>query len=167
MPEPLLSVSDLAVEFSTEDGIVHAVNGVSYEVYPGEVLGIVGESGSGKSVGVMSLLGLIPQPPGKVTSGEAIFDGTDLLKMSKKQLRQIRGDDIAMVFQDPMTSLNPVLRVGDQLGEAISIHRPEMKRAEVKARAVGLLELRRRPESRGARTRSTRTSSPAACASAR
>ena len=141
MPEPLLSVSDLAVEFSTEDGIVHAVNGVSYEVYPGEVLGIVGESGSGKSVGVMSLLGLIPQPPGEVTSGEAIFDGVDLLKMSKKQLRQIRGDDVAMVFQDPMTSLNPVLRVGDQLGEAISIHRPEMKRAEVKARAVGLLEL--------------------------
>ena len=76
MPEPLLSVRDLAVEFSTEDGVVKAVNGVSYEVYPGEVLGVVGESGSGKSVGVMSLLGLIPQPPGKVTSGEAIFDGT-------------------------------------------------------------------------------------------
>ena len=80
MPEPLLSVKDLAVEFSTEDGIVHAVNGVSYEVFPGEVLGVVGESGSGKSVGVMSLLGLIPQPPGKVTSSEAIFDGMDLLK---------------------------------------------------------------------------------------
>ena len=141
MPEPVLSVSDLAVEFSTEDGIVHAVNGVSYEVFPGEVLGVVGESGSGKSVGVMSLLGLIPQPPGKVTSGEAIFDGVDLLKMSKKQLRQVRGDDVAMVFQDPMTSLNPVLRVGDQIGEAISIHRPQLKRAQVKARVIQLLEL--------------------------
>ena len=141
MPEPLLSVRDLAVEFSTEDGVVHAVNGVSYDVYPGEVLGVVGESGSGKSVGVMSLLGLIPQPPGKITSGEAMFDGQDLLKMPKKQLRRLRGDDVAMVFQDPMTSLNPVLRVGDQLGEAIATHRPELKRAEVKSRVIQLLEL--------------------------
>jgi oligopeptide/dipeptide ABC transporter ATP-binding protein len=141
VPEPLLSVRDLAVEFSTEDGIVHAVNGVSYEVYPGEVLGVVGESGSGKSVGVMSLLGLIPQPPGKITSGEASFDGQDLLKMSKGQLRQLRGDDVAMVFQDPMTSLNPVLRVGDQLGEAIATHRPELKRGQVKERVIDLLTL--------------------------
>jgi oligopeptide/dipeptide ABC transporter ATP-binding protein len=141
VPEPLLSVRDLAVEFSTEDGIVKAVNGVSYEVYPGEVLGVVGESGSGKSVGVMSLLGLIPQPPGKITSGEAVFDGTDLLKMPKRQLRRVRGDDIAMVFQDPMTSLNPVLRVGDQLGEAIATHRPQMKSDQVKERVIHLLEL--------------------------
>ena len=141
MAEPLLSVRDLAVEFSTEDGVVHAVNGISYDVYPGEVLGVVGESGSGKSVGVMSLLGLIPQPPGKITGGEAIFDGRDLLKMPKKQLRRLRGDDVAMVFQDPMTSLNPVLRVGAQLGEAISTHRPQMKRADVKARVISLLEL--------------------------
>jgi len=141
VPEPLLSVRDLAVEFSTEDGVVHAVNGVSYDVYPGEVLGVVGESGSGKSVGVMSLLGLIPQPPGRITSGEAIFDGRDLLKMPKKQLRRLRGDDVAMVFQDPMTSLNPVLRVGDQLGEAISTHRPELKRGQVRARVIQLLEL--------------------------
>jgi oligopeptide/dipeptide ABC transporter ATP-binding protein len=141
VPEPLLSVRDLAVEFSTEDGVVHAVNGISYDVYPGEVLGVVGESGSGKSVGVMSLLGLIPQPPGRITSGEAVFDGRDLLKVSKKQLRQIRGDDVAMVFQDPMTALNPVLRVGDQLGEAISTHRPELKRAQVRQRVIELLEL--------------------------
>ena len=86
MPEPLLSSPDLAVEFATEDGSCTAVNGVSYDVLPGEVLGVVGESGSGKSVSVMSLLGLIPQPPGKVTSGEAFFDGVDLLKMSRKQL---------------------------------------------------------------------------------
>jgi oligopeptide/dipeptide ABC transporter ATP-binding protein len=141
VPEPLLSVRDLAVEFSTEDGVVKAVNGVSYDVYPGEVLGVVGESGSGKSVGVMSLLGLIPQPPGKITSGEAPFDGHDLLKMSKRQLRRVRGDDIAMVFQDPMTSLNPVLRVGDQLGEAISTHRPQLKGDQVKQRVIELLEL--------------------------
>ena len=141
MPEPLLSVRDLAVEFSTEDGVVHAVNGVSYDVYPGEVLGVVGESGSGKSVGVLALLGLIPQPPGKITNGEATFDGRDLLKLPKKRLRQLRGDDIAMIFQDPMTSLNPVLRVGDQLREAIAAHRPQLKRAEVKARVIELLEL--------------------------
>jgi oligopeptide/dipeptide ABC transporter ATP-binding protein len=134
-------VRDLAVEFSTEDGIVHAVNGVSYEVYPGEVLGIVGESGSGKSVGVMSLLGLIPQPPGRITSGEATFDGENLIGMAPKRMRQIRGGDIAMVFQDPMTSLNPVLRVGEQLGEAIAVHRPQLKKAEVRARVIGLLEL--------------------------
>jgi oligopeptide/dipeptide ABC transporter ATP-binding protein len=141
VPEPLLSVRDLAVEFSTEDGIVHAVNGVSYDVYPGEVLGVVGESGSGKSVGVMSLLGLIPQPPGRITAGEATFNGENLIGMAPKRLRQIRGGDIAMVFQDPMTSLNPVLRVGDQLGEAIAIHRPQLKKGEVKDRVIELLEL--------------------------
>ena len=141
MPEPVLSVKDLVVEFATEDGIVHAVNGVSYDVLPGEVLGVVGESGSGKSVSVMSLLGLIPQPPGKISSGEAIFDGRDLLKMPTKQLRQVRGDDVAMVFQDPMTSLNPVLRIGDQLSEAISTHRPQLKGDQVRNRVIELLEL--------------------------
>jgi oligopeptide/dipeptide ABC transporter ATP-binding protein len=141
VPDPLLSVRDLVVEFATEDGIVHAVNGVSYDVYPGEVLGVVGESGSGKSVSVMSLLGLIPEPPGRIASGEAIFEGSDLLKLSKKQRRQVRGDDVAMVFQDPMTSLNPVLRIGDQLAEAISTHRPQLKGGEVKKRVIDLLKL--------------------------
>jgi oligopeptide/dipeptide ABC transporter ATP-binding protein len=141
VPEPLLSVRDLAVEFSTEDGIVHAVNGVTYDVYPGEVLGVVGESGSGKSVGVMSLLGLIPQPPGRITSGEAVFGGKNLLKMSSRQLRDVRGGDIAMIFQDPMTSLNPVLRIGSQLAEAITIHRPHMKREQVRQRVLHLLDL--------------------------
>ncbi len=141
MPEPVLSVKDLVVEFSTEDGIVHAVNGVTYDVFPGEVLGVVGESGSGKSVSVMSLLGLIPQPPGRITSGEAVFDGRNLLKMPTKQLRQLRGDDVAMIFQDPMTSLNPVLRIGDQLSEAISAHRPQLKGDQVKKRVIELLEL--------------------------
>ena len=141
MPDPVLTVQDLAVEFATEDGIVHAVNGVSYEVFPGEVLGVVGESGSGKSVSVMSLLGLIPQPPGKIVSGEAVFDGRNLLKLPAKQLRQVRGDDVAMIFQDPMTSLNPVLRIGDQLAEAIATHRPQLKGDQVKKRVIELLQL--------------------------
>ena len=111
MPEPILSIRDLAVEFKTDDGIVHAVDGISYDVFPGETLGIVGESGSGKSVSTLALLGLIPQPPGRIVSGTAMFKGTDLLKMKKRELRRFRGDEVAMVFQDPMTSLNPVLKI--------------------------------------------------------
>src|SRR3954465_621634 len=132
--EALLSIKDLVVEFRTEDGIVHAVDGVTYDVFPGETLGIVGESGSGKSVSTMSILGLIPQPPGRIVSGEAIFKGRDLLKMKKKQLRQFRGDEVAMVFQDPMTSLNPVLKVGFQLGEAIKTHYPKVSDKQVQER---------------------------------
>jgi oligopeptide/dipeptide ABC transporter ATP-binding protein len=131
----------LTVEFGTEDGVVHAVNGVTYDVFPGETVGVVGESGSGKSVSVMTLLGLIPQPPGRVTRGEALFDGRDLITMPKRELRQIRGGDMAMIFQDPMTSLNPVLRVGDQLGEAIEVHRPSLKRDQVRQRVIDLLAL--------------------------
>src|SRR3954449_12779814 len=141
VPEPLLAIRDLVVEFRTEDGVVHAVDGISYDVYPGETLGIVGESGSGKSVSTMSILGLIPQPPGRIASGTAMFKGQDLLKMSKKELRRFRGDEVAMVFQDPMTSLNPVLKVGYQLGEAIETHYPKLKDDEVKDRVVKLLTL--------------------------
>ena len=141
MPEPVLSLRDLAVEFATEDGIVHAVNGVSYDVYPGETLGVVGESGSGKSVSVMSVLGLIPQPPGRIVSGEAVFKGRDLLKLSKGELRRLRGGDVAMVFQDPMTSLNPVFKVGDQIAEAVTAHNPETKDEVALQRAVQLLRL--------------------------
>jgi oligopeptide/dipeptide ABC transporter ATP-binding protein len=137
--EPLLSIRDLVVEFSTEDGIVQAVDGISYELYPGETLGIVGESGSGKSVSTMSILGLIPQPPGKIVNGEAIFKGTDLLKLSAKDLRRVRGNEVALVFQDPMTSLNPVLKIGNQIGEAIKTHHPELKDGEIEERTVGLL----------------------------
>ncbi len=93
MPEPVLSIRDLVVEFGTEDGVVHAVDGISYDVFPGETLGIVGESGSGKSVSTLSILGLIPQPPGRITSGTAVFKGRDLLKLKKKELRQFRGDE--------------------------------------------------------------------------
>ena len=112
MPDPVLTINDLTVEFKTEDGIVKAVTDVSYELFPGEVLGIVGESGSGKSVSMLSVLGLIPQPPGRIASGEAVFKGRDLLSMEKEELRKLRGGEVAMIFQDPMTSLNPVLDGG-------------------------------------------------------
>src|SRR4051795_1004830 len=141
VPEPLLAIRDLVVEFRTEDGVVHAVDDISYDVYPGETLGIVGESGSGKSVSTMSILGLIPQPPGRIASGTATFKGKDLLKMSKKELRRFRGDELAMVFQDPMTSLNPVIKVGDQLGEAIKTHYPKEKDKVVHERVVDLLRM--------------------------
>jgi oligopeptide/dipeptide ABC transporter ATP-binding protein len=141
VPEPLLSIRNLVVEFRTEDGVVHAVDDISYDVFPGETLGIVGESGSGKSVSTMSILGLIPQPPGRIASGTAMFKGKDLLKMKKRELRRFRGDELAMVFQDPMTSLNPVLKVGYQLGEAIKTHYPKVSDDEVRSRVVELLRL--------------------------
>jgi oligopeptide/dipeptide ABC transporter ATP-binding protein len=141
VPDPLLSIEDLVVEFKTEDGIVHAVDGVSYELYPGEILGIVGESGSGKSVSTLALLGLIPMPPGRIVSGTAMFKGRDLLRLKKKELRRVRGNEVAMIFQDPMTSLNPVLTVGRQLGEAIKTHFPNEKDDAVKQRVVELLRL--------------------------
>jgi oligopeptide/dipeptide ABC transporter ATP-binding protein len=139
--EPVLSIRDLTVEFKTEDGVVRAVTGVEYDLLPGEILGIVGESGSGKSVSVMTMLGLIPQPPGKVASGQALYGDRDLLKMPKKQLREIRGGEIAMIFQDPMTSLNPVFTIGVQIAEALQIHHPDMSDKAAQARTIELLEL--------------------------
>jgi oligopeptide transport system ATP-binding protein len=136
----LLDVKGLETRFFTQDGIVHAVNGISYTLDEGETLAIVGESGCGKSVGVMSLLRLIPQPPGKITAGEVWFDGKDLLKMSDEDIRQVRGNRIAMVFQDPMTSLNPVLTIGFQLSEALMLHMGLDKEAARK-RCVELLEM--------------------------
>ena len=141
MSDPILSIRDLSVEFTTEDGIVHAVEGVSYDVGAGEVLGVVGESGSGKSVTVMTVLGLIPQPPGKVTNGEILYRGRDLLKLSSKELREVRGSEVAMIFQDPMTSLNPVLTVGEQIAEAIETHHPEMRSEAIEARTIELLDI--------------------------
>ena len=141
MPEPILSIKDLVVEFKTDDGIVHAVDGITYDVFPGETLGIVGESGSGKSVSTMSILGLIPQPPGRIASGTAIFKGKDLLKMKKRELRRFRGDELAMVFQDPMTSLNPVLKVGYQLAEMIETHYPKESNDKVHARVIDLMRM--------------------------
>jgi oligopeptide/dipeptide ABC transporter ATP-binding protein len=141
VPDPLLSIKDLVVEFKTEDGVVHAVDGVSYDLFPGEILGIVGESGSGKSVSTLALLGLIPQPPGRIVSGTAMFKDQDLLKLKKRALRRVRGNEVAMVFQDPMTSLNPVLTVGNQLEEAIKTHYPDEKDDVVKQKVIDLLTL--------------------------
>ncbi len=141
MPEPVLSVRDLTVEFDTEDGVVHAVTGVSWDLYPGEVLGIIGESGSGKSVSALSILGLIPMPPGRIVSGRALFKGRDLLALPRRELRQIRGGDMAMIFQDPMTSLNPVLKIGDQIAEAIQAHNPQVSHEEARRRVIELLTL--------------------------
>ena len=141
MADPILSIRDLVVEFATEDGVVHAVDGVTYDVFPGETLGIVGESGSGKSVSQLAILGLIPQPPGRILRGEAEFEGKDLLKMSKKDLRRLRGGQVAMVFQDPMTSLNPVLKIGHQIAEAIQAHQDDVGDKAAKARTIALLKL--------------------------
>jgi oligopeptide/dipeptide ABC transporter ATP-binding protein len=143
---PLLSIRDLTVEFNTPEGVVHAVDRVGYDVFPGETLGIVGESGSGKSVSVMSLLRLIQEPPGRIVSGEAVFEDLDLLATPKKKLRDIRGNKISMIFQDPMTSLNPVFRVGQQIAEAVTAHHPDMKGTQAKARAVELLAMVGVPE---------------------
>src|SRR6184192_2018858 len=124
----LLEVNDLKTYFQTDDGIVRAVDGVSFSVEKGKTLGIVGESGSGKSVTCLTIMGLNPRV-NTITSGQALWKGQDLLKMSSRQLRNIRRDDIAMIFQDPMTSLNPVKSTGAQLVEAILLHRDVSKRA--------------------------------------
>ncbi len=136
----LLEVKGLKTQFFTQDGVVHAVNGISYELHEGETIAIVGESGSGKSVGVMSLLRLIPQPPGKIVGGEVWFQGKDLLRISDDEIRQIRGKHIAMIFQDPMTSLNPVLTIGYQIMEALQLHLG-MDKKRARERAIELLEM--------------------------
>jgi oligopeptide transport system ATP-binding protein len=137
---PLLEVKNLKTWFYTPDGIVKAVNGVSFTLNEGEALGLVGESGCGKSVSAMSLMRLIPTPPGRIVEGEVLFDGKDLLKLNDEGIRRIRGNDIAMIFQDPMTSLNPVLTVGRQIGEALELHKG-MNRDQARKRTVELLEL--------------------------
>jgi oligopeptide transport system ATP-binding protein len=136
---PLLEVQNLRAYFHTRNGIVRAVDGVSFSVEKGETLGIVGESGSGKSVTCYSLMGLIPKPPGRIESGTARFDGADLLAMREAELNKIRGKRIAMIFQDPMTSLNPYLRIEEQLIEPLLIHE-NMPRAEAVKRAIRALE---------------------------
>jgi len=138
--EPLLKIRDLQTRFYTDDGIVHAVNGVSYDMDAGETLGVVGESGCGKSVHALSIMRLIPDPPGKIEGGEIIFDGRDLLKLNDTEIRHVRGKDIAMVFQDPMSSLNPVYTVGFQIVEALMLHK-NMTKNQARKRAGELLTL--------------------------
>jgi oligopeptide transport system ATP-binding protein len=136
---PLLEVTDLRTSFHTRHGVYRAVDGVSFSLKKSEILGIVGESGSGKSVTCASLLGLIPRPPGRIESGTALFDGTDLLQCPPEQLRRIRGKRIAMIFQDPMASLNPYLRVADQLIEPLQIHE-NISKPDALARGLAMLE---------------------------
>ncbi len=139
--EPLLEVDGLSVEFDTPEGVVKAVRDVSWNLMPGETLGIVGESGSGKSVSVMSLMKLIPTPPGRIVAGEVRFRDRDLLKLSRFQLRKLRGKDLAMVFQDPMSSLNPVQTVGRQIAEAMTVHDSKLSDNEARRRSIELLEV--------------------------
>jgi oligopeptide transport system ATP-binding protein len=140
MPDLLLDIKGLETQFKTPEGVVHAVNGVSFGLKEGETLGVVGESGCGKSVTMLSVLGLIPSPPGKVVAGEAIFSGQDLLKMTNEEIRHVRGAQIGMIFQDPMTSLNPVLTIGRQLEEPLMLH-IGMTRNQAQDRAAELLSL--------------------------
>jgi len=140
MPDFILDVQGLETTFKTPDGTVHAVNGVSFGLAEGETLGVVGESGCGKNVTMLSVLGLIASPPGKVIAGKAFFSGQDLLKMSKEEIRHVRGAQIGMVFQDPMTSLNPVLTIGKQLEEPLMLH-IGMTKNQARERAAELLSM--------------------------
>ena len=143
--EHLLEVRNLATRFYTEDGIVYAVNGISYTLEEGGTLGVVGESGCGKSVHALSMMRLIPIPPGKIETGEVLLRGRDLLKLSEEEMRHVRGAQIAMIFQDPMTSLNPVLTVGFQIMEALKLHQG-MNDKEARERAAELLAMVGIPE---------------------
>src|SRR3954447_25266906 len=136
----LLSVDDLVVRFRTRDGTIHAVNGVSFQLDEGERLGLVGESGCGKSVTNLAMMGLLPQPAGRIESGRVMFDSQDLTTLREDELRSIRGRDIAMIFQDPMTSLNPVLTIEEQMIETIMAHR-EITPKMARSRAIELLSM--------------------------
>ncbi|MGB8330660.1 MAG: ABC transporter ATP-binding protein [Polyangiales bacterium] len=140
MTEPLLSLRHLVTAFETDGGYLRAVDDVSFDVLPGRTLGIVGESGCGKSVTSLSIMRLIPSPPGFIESGEAFFAGRDLFQLRESEMRSLRGDEISMIFQEPMTSLNPVYTVGWQIVEAIRLHR-SMSRRAARARAIELLDL--------------------------
>jgi oligopeptide/dipeptide ABC transporter ATP-binding protein len=147
--QPLLELKDLNVAFNTDRGQIRPVRDVSYSIYPGQTLAVVGESGCGKSVTALSILRLIPTPPGKVLSGEVLLEGRDLLKLSEPEMRQVRGRDIAMIFQEPMTSLNPVYTIGEQIAEAVMLHQKLNRKeayeaAEEAMRDVGISDPGRR-----------------------
>lgn len=140
MSEKLLDVKDLKVEFNTEEGTFNAINGISFEVRKGETLGIVGESGCGKSVTSLSIMRLIPSPPGKIIGGSINYKKQDLIKLRKKEMQKIRGNDIAMIFQEPMTSLNPALTIGDQISEVIQ-HHESLSHKQALSKSINLLDL--------------------------
>lgn len=137
----VLEVKNLQTSFFTDDGIIPSVDFVDFEVREGEILGIVGESGSGKSVTSLSVMGLIPSPPGKITSGEILYNGTDISKYNDKKMRSIRGNEIAMIFQEPMTSLNPLFTIGSQMKEAVLLHKKGWSKKQAHARSVEMLKL--------------------------
>src|ERR671921_1819916 len=137
---PVLEVRSLKTQFKTQDGVVKAVDDVSFYVMPGETLGVVGESGCGKSMTGLSIMRLIPSPPGKIVAGEILFNGDDILRMTDEQVRAIRGNDIAMIFQDPMTSLNPVLTINRQISEALQLHMG-MNKGQARGRTIELLKM--------------------------
>ncbi|HNV35279.1 MAG TPA: ABC transporter ATP-binding protein, partial [Bacillota bacterium] len=139
MAERLLEVQDLRTYFYTEDGVVPAVDGVSFTLDKGKTLGIVGESGCGKSVTSLSVMRLIASPPGKIVSGKILFEGEDLLQKSEKDMRSVRGNEISMIFQEPMTSLNPVFTIGDQICEAILLHQ-DVNKKQARQKAIELLK---------------------------
>ena len=140
LPKPLLQVRNLRTQFQTDSRIAHAVDGVDFDIFQGEVLGLVGESGSGKSVTALSMLRLIPDPPGKITDGSVLFKGRDLLHLSWEEMRSVRGNEISMIFQEPMTSLNPVFTIGMQMKEAVLGHE-QVSGKEASDRSVEMLEL--------------------------
>jgi ABC-type dipeptide/oligopeptide/nickel transport system ATPase component len=137
----LLEIKDLKTHFFTLDGIVKAVDGISYDVQEGETMAVVGESGCGKSVTALSIMGLIPVPPGRIVNGQILFNGEDLTTLDRERMRQMRGQDIAMIFQEPMTSLNPVLTIGRQLTETLEVHELQMDQESILERAVEVLSL--------------------------
>lgn len=141
---PLLEVNSLQTEFKTQGGLVRAVRGVSFSVERGETVGVVGESGSGKSVTALSLMRLIPTPPGYIKAGSILLEGQDLLSLSLREMQKVRGSQIAMVFQDPFTSLNPTMKLGEQVAEAIRLHN-SLSKAEVTERVINLFEAVRLP----------------------
>ena len=137
--ETILSVRDLVIHYETDDGVVKAVGGVSFDLKKGQTLGLVGETGAGKTTTALGLMRLVPSPPGRIVSGQILLDGKDLVGLSEEQMRLVRGEEISMIFQDPMTSLNPVMKVGDQIGEVVRKHR-KVSRIEAEKIACEMLE---------------------------
>ena len=165
-PRPkLLEVKNLRTYFDVEGRTAKAIDGVSFHIFANEVFGLVGESGSGKSVASLSIMRLIPNPPGRIEGGEILFRGKDLLKLPHAEMRKIRGNEISMIFQEPMTALNPVFTIGFQLREAIRHHQPQMTKHR-RTTAPSRCSSSSASPTRRAASRTTRTSSPAACGSA-